>query len=130
MTGCNDDIYTPARNLSFSVNNNTDSITLTEDDIAKLPDVEVSDDETESENDEPSLADKTQDTSDIESSLTESDDEDINAYRSYISFDFTSELDGPVYFYDSSAIIKDYGTDTDILQYVGAYNKGDEVEGL
>ena len=54
---------------------------------------------------------------------------DDDTYRPYISFSFVATQDGPVYFYDWAPVVEGYGTDEDVLQYVGTFKKGNPVEG-
>ena len=47
----------------------------------------------------------------------------------YISYSFTAEQDGPIYFFDTSIPDSPGGLGDVVIKYAGAYHKGDTVEG-
>lgn len=46
-----------------------------------------------------------------------------------IDYSFTADRDGAVYIYDGTGETESYGSDMDILQYVGCFNEGEAVSG-
>ncbi len=102
--GDNRDIFTEETDITFSNHNPTDTVMMSYSDVDRLPIGR------EKEN---SYGEKT----------------DGSISNSYIEFAFVAGKTGPIYLYDSSSIIKDYGSAEDVLQYVGFYQAGEEVSG-
>ena len=53
-----------------------------------------------------------------------------NDVGNYVSYEFTAQKDGPIYFYNHSTFAENFGTSEDVLKYLGTYEKGDRVYGL
>ncbi len=50
------------------------------------------------------------------------------AYDNYMEISFTATRDGAVYIYDSASVMEGSTAEDNALQYVGTYQKGDEVQ--
>ena len=118
MTGGNKDIFTEEENVTFTLHNQSEGRTVTSRELA------VSVSKSISESESVSISNSTLSEVSTEPSTGVSKEEPKVAY---IECKFTAIQDGPVYYFDTSVPASPQGRSVPAIEFVGMYEKGDEV---
>lgn len=118
LTGNTENLYTEETNFTLKGHNPTDSVTLTKQD---------GDTAAQAASEKENSANAVLKVDDI--LVEQPGNPEVTEDNAYIEYQFTAQKDGPIYFYNYGCIDPNQGTQQATLQYVGTFQKGDNVTG-